>query len=522
MNTFLKGLFLVGLLMLVMPAFAWVKPANLFGEHMVLQREKPIPVWGTAKPGEKVTVLFNTEKVKVKADKTGRWLVRLKASPAGGPFNLEIRGKKNAVLIKDVYVGEVWLCSGQSNMDMTVAKEDRYWCGVDNEAEEVAGANYPKIRVFDVDFKPNNVVQPDVVGKWEVCSPKTVGHFSAAAYFFAKELYDRYEIPFGLITSAYGASTAESWINQKHLEAHPNLKYLLDNYTSKWEKFVADSAKTLPAYREQMAKYSGDLAALAASAGDVTAKKPRAPKNPDPSIDQHNPYVCYNGMIAPLFPYAIRGVLWYQGESNGPSAKEYREIMETLIADWRDEFKQGDFPFIYVQLANNGKAMEKPVENGSMMVVREAQLQNLSVPNTAMVVAIENASDPMNVHPKNKQEIGYRLALCARKTAYGEDIEASGPMYDRYEIKGNTIQLYFKPNKEDFVAWCDKLTGFAIAGEDKVFRWAQAKFEGKSIVVWSPAVPNPVAVRYCWGTNPPASLANKDGLWAPNFRTDSW
>lgn len=522
MNTFLKGLFLVGLMVLVLPAIAVVKPANLFGEHMVLQREKPIPVWGTAKPGEKVTVLFNTEKVKVKADKSGRWLVRLKASPAGGPFNMEIRGKKNSVLIKDVYVGEVWVCSGQSNMDMTVAKEDRYWCGVDNEAEEVAGANYPKIRVFDVDFKPNNAVQPDVLGKWEVCSPKTVGHFSAAAYFFAKELYDRFEIPFGLITSAYGASTAESWINQKHLEAHPNLKYLLDNYASKWEKFVADSAKTLPAYREQMAKYSGDLAALAASAGDVAAKKPKAPKNPDPSIDQHNPYVCFNGMIAPLFPYAIRGVLWYQGESNGPSAKEYREIMETLIADWRDEFKQGDFPFIYVQLANNGKAMQKPVENGSMMVVREAQLQNLSVPNTAMVVAIENASDPMNVHPKNKQEIGFRLALCARKMAYGEDIEASGPMYDRYEIKGNAIQLYFKPNKEDFVAWCDKLTGFAIAGEDKVFHWAQARFEGKSIVVWSPAVPNPVAVRYCWGTNPPASLANKDGLWAPNFRTDAW
>jgi sialate O-acetylesterase len=522
MNKVFKGLFLVGLLMAALPIFAVVKPANLFGEHMVLQRDKPIPVWGMAKPGEKVTVLFNTLIVKVKADKSGKWLVRLKSMPAGGPFNLEIRGKKNSVLIKDVYVGEVWVCSGQSNMDMTVAKEDRYWCGVDNEAEEVNGANYPKIRVFDVDYKPNNSVQSEVVGKWEVCSPKTVGHFSAAAYFFAKELYNRYEIPFGLITSAYGASTAESWINQKCLEVHPNLKYLLDNYKTKWEKFSADSAKTMPAYREQMIKFSGDVAALAASAGDVTAKKPKAPKNPDPSIDQHNPYVCYNGMIAPLFPYAIRGMLWYQGESNGPSAKEYREIMETLIGDWREEFKQGDLPFIYVQLANNGKAMEKPVENGSMMTVREAQLQNLSVPNTAMVVAIENASDPMNVHPKNKQEIGYRLSLCARKIAYGEDIEASGPMYDRFEVKGNAIQLYFKPNKEDFVAWCDKLTGFAIAGEDKVFHWAQAKFEGKTVVVWSLAVPNPVAVRYCWGTNPPASLANKDGLWAPNFRTDNW
>jgi len=522
MNKVFKGLFLVGLILAALPVFAVVKPANLFSEHMVLQRNKPIPVWGSGKPGEKVTVLFNSLKVSAKSDKSGKWLVKLKALPAGGPFNMEVRGKKNSVLIKDIYIGEVWVCSGQSNMDMTVAKEDRYWCGVDNEAEEVAGANYPEIRVFDVDFTPTNEIQKDVVGKWEVCSPKTVGHFSAAAYFFAKNLYEKYDVPFGLITSAFGASTAECWISEKSMQQHPNLNYLLDAYQTKRDKFTADSAKTMPAYREQMAKYSGDMAALAASAGDVTAKKPRAPKNPDPSLDQHNPYVCYNGMIAPLFPYAIRGALWYQGESNGPSAKDYREIMETLIADWRGSFGQGDFPFIYVQLANNGKAMAKPVENGSMMTVREAQLQNLSVPNTAMVVAIENASDPMNIHPKNKQEIGYRLAVAAEAKAYGEDVEFSGPMYDRYQIKGDSIQLFFKPNKEDFVAWCDKLTGFAIAGEDKVFYWGQAKFEDKTVVVWNPAVPKPVAVRYCWGTNPPASLANKDGLWAPNFRTDNW
>ncbi|HET9571242.1 MAG TPA: sialate O-acetylesterase [Bacteroidales bacterium] len=522
MNKAFKGLLLIGLLIACMPGYALVKPVNLFSEHMVLQRNKPIPVWGTGTPGEKVTVLFNNLKAIAKTNKSGKWMVKLKALPEGGPYNMEVRGKKNSVLIKDVYVGEVWVCSGQSNMDMTVAKEDRYWCGVEHEAEEVAGANYPKIRVFDVEYTPNNEIQKDVVGKWEVCSPKTVGHFSAAAYFFAKNLYDQYEIPFGLITSAYGASTAECWISEKSLREHPKLNYLLDNYQAKWDKFAADSAKTMAAYRSQMAKYSGDLAALAASAGDVSAKKPKAPKNPDPSIDQHNPYVCYNGMIAPLFPYAIRGVLWYQGESNGPSANDYREIMETLIADWRKSFGQGDFPFIYVQLANYGKPMSKPVEDGPMMTVREAQLQNLSVPNTAMVVAIDNASDASNIHPKNKQEIGFRLALCAMNKAYGESLEYSGPMYDHYLVKGGSIQLFFKPNQEDFVAWCDKLTGFAIAGEDKVFHWAQAKFEGKTIVVWNPAVPKPVAVRYCWGTNPPASLANKDGLWAPNFRTDNW
>jgi sialate O-acetylesterase len=503
-------------------AKAHVKPSALFSEHMVLQRNKPIPIFGTALPGEHITVLLNNLQVQTKTDKAGKWIVYLKPQTAGGPYNMEIRSKANTVFIPDVYIGEVWVCSGQSNMDMTVAKEDRYWCGVENEAEEVADAKYPKIRVFDVDYTPNNRIQQDVTGKWEICSPKTVGHFSAVAYFFAKELYNKYQIPFGMITSAFGASTAETWISEKALEAHPNLKPLLDTYREKRKAFEADSVTTMPAYRAKMEKFSGDQAALKAASGDVSNnKKPKAPHNPDPSLDQHNPYVCYNGMIAPLFPYAIQGIVWYQGESNGSSANLYREIMETLVTDWRSSFKQGDVPFLYVQLANYGKPMAQPVEDGSMMVVREAQLQNLSIPNTAMIVAIENAGNaPTNIHPKNKQEIGFRLSLAAMAKAYGETIEYSGPMYDHYEMEGDSIRLFFKPNKEAFVAWCDHLTGFAIAGQDKQFVWAQAKLEGKTIVVWNPAIKKPVAVRYCWGTNPPASLANKDGLWAPNFRTD--
>jgi sialate O-acetylesterase len=525
MNKIIRIVFIASLFFSVCSTQAIVKPVNLFSDQMVLQRGKPLPVWGTAQPGEKVIVRLNNLSAKTKADKSGRWMVQLKQQPAGGPYNMEIVGKKNTVLIKDVYIGEVWICSGQSNMDMTVAKEDRYWCGVQNEAEEVAAANYPKIRVFDVDYTPNNQIQSDVTAKWEVCSPQTVGHFSAAAYFFARELYNKYEVPFGLITSAYGASTAETWISEKSLKTHSNIQYLLDNYQKKREKFNIDSAATMPAYREQLAKYNGDMAALKAAAGDVTSGKkgPKAPRNPDPSQDQHNPYVCYNGMIAPLFPYAIRGAIWYQGESNGPSAKNYREIMETLMADWRDSFKQGNFPFLYVQLANYGKPMEKPVDDNAMMTVREAQTQNLSVENTAMIVAIENAGDdPTNIHPKNKQEIGYRLAIAAQAKAYGEDIEYSGPMYRSYQVEGQQIRLFFDHTREGMVAWCDKLTGFAICGADKQFYWANARFDGNTILVSSPLVPNPVAVRYCWGTNPPASLSNKDGLWTPNFRTDNW
>jgi len=517
-----KNTFLLFLSLIVKTSlFADVKPAALFSEHMVMQRGVEIPVWGKAWPKESVSVSLNGKTVTVKADADGNWMVKLPKQKAGGPYALEISGD-NVITYKDVYVGEVWLCSGQSNMDMTVAKEDRYWCGVNNETEEVANANYPQIRVFDVDYTPSHTLKSDVVGKWEVCTPNTVGHFSAVAYFFARDIYKKLNIPVGMITSAFGASTAETWISKEAMEAHPNLKPLLDTYAQKWNKFTADSATTMAKYREDVAKFKGDLVAAQAAAGDVTAKKPKAPRNPDPELDQHNPYVCYNGMIAPLVPYAIKGALWYQGESNGPSATIYREIMETLVGDWRTRWAQGNFPFLYVQLANYGKPMTEPVKHEALMTVREAQVQNLAIPNTGMAVAIENAGDqPTNIHPKNKQDIGYRLGLIARAKVYGEKVEYSGPMYKSYKVKGNTIVLRFDHTGKGLVAKNDSLTGFAICGEDKKWVWADAKIEGKTVVVSSSEVPNPIAVRYCWGTNPPASLSNKNGLWTPNFRTDN-
>ena len=502
--------------------FAHVKPSTLFNDHMVLQRDVTIPVWGTARPKEQISVSLNKKVVYVKADADGNWMVHLPKQRAGGPYTLEIKGD-NLIAYKDVYVGEVWLCSGQSNMDMTVAKEDRYWCGVNNETEEVANANYPLIRDFDVDFTPSNKVQANAIGKWEICSPQTVGHFSAVAYFFAREMYMKYKVPIGLLTSAYGASTAETWISKQAMEAHPDLKPLLETYTQKWDKFTADSTVKMAEYREKLAKYNGDLAAAQAAAGDVSARKTKAPRNPNPELDQHNPYVCFNGMIAPLIPYGIRGALWYQGESNGNSANQYREIMETLVADWRTRWGQGNFPFLYVQLANYGKPMTEPVKNDPLMTVREAQTLNLSIPNTGMAVAIENAGDnPTNIHPKNKQAIGYRLGLIARAKVYGEKVEYSGPMYKNYKIEGNKIRLYFTHTGKGLVAKDGKLTGFALCGEDKKWVWADAGIDGKTIIVSSPEITKPIAVRYCWGTNPPASLSNKEGLWTPNFRTDNF
>lgn len=499
--------------------FANVKPASPFNDHMVLQYNAIVPVWGTADPGEKVTVKLGKQSVSTVAASDGKWMLKLSKLAAGGPFTMSISGK-NSITINDVYAGEVWLCSGQSNMDFTVAREDRYWCGVFNEKEEVANANYPLIRVFDADFTPAATPQQDVVGKWEIVSPQTVGHISAAAYFFARDLQKKMHIPIGLITTAYGASTAEAWIREEALVKDEKLKPLVESFKTKLTRYALDTAAQ-NAYKIAFEKWKVAAAKAKAEGKDEL----RGPKNTDPVRDQHNATVLWNGMLKPLVPYAIRGALWYQGESNSPTASIYRQIMETLITDWRNQWGQGSFPFIYVQLANIGKTYDSlPAKGGSEAIKREAQLQNLSIPNTAMVVAIDNAdpNDMNNVHPKNKQEIGRRLALAAEAIAYGDKkIVYSGPVYDKMETNGNNIILHFKHTGSGLVAKDGYLKGFAIAGADKKFVWATAKFDGNTVVVSSPEVAQPVAVRYGWGNNPPTSLYNKENLPASPFRTDA-
>ncbi len=507
----------IAFLLISVFAFAQIKLASPFGDHMVLQQNALVPVWGTGAAGEKITVLFGKQRKTVTTGADGKWMIKLNKLKAGGPFELLVIAK-NSIRLKDVYVGEVWLCSGQSNMDMTVAKEDRYWCGVNNEAVEVANARYPLIRLFDVDYTPSDVQLNDVSGKWEITSPETVGHFSAAAYFFARELYNKYKVPIGLITTAYGASTAEAWISKKTLEANPLFAKLLSEYEKKkmqYDTGVVAKQK----YEEALAKWKID----SATAKIANKEQPRKPRINDPRKDQHNPFILYNGMVAPLIPYAIKGALWYQGESNGPSKDIYDAIMEALIKNWRQDFALGDFPFIYVQLANYGKALDTiPGKGGSTTVVRDKQLKNLSVKNTAMVVAIDNADDPSNVHPKNKQEIGLRLALAAEAKVYGEKISYSGPVFNAMKIEGNTIRLNFKYTDGGLTIKGDKLIGFAIAGKDKNFVWANAVIDGETIIVSSPGITEPVAIRYGWGDNPPVSLYNKANLPASPFKTDDW
>jgi len=494
-----------------------IKFASPFGDHMILQQNKLVPIWGTAGPGEQVTIEFNKQQKSTKANSEGNWIINLSKLKAGGPFVLTAKGQ-NTIILQDVYVGEVWICSGQSNMDFTVAREDRYWCGVFNEKEEVAQANYSLIRVFDTEYSPREVLQKEVTGNWEIVSPQTVGHISAVAYFFARDLQKKLKVPIGLITTAFGASTAEAWISKSALQSNPKFTTLLTNFQDKINKYLPDTAAQNK-YKKAYAKWVVDAAKAKAEGKDEL----RGPKNPNPVVDQHNPFVLWNGMVAPLVPYAIAGALWYQGESNSPTASIYHDLMETLIVDWRKQWNQGDFPFIYVQLANIGKVIEtEPAKGCSEAIKREAQLLNLSIPKTAMVVAIDNADplDMQNVHPKNKQEIGKRMVLAARAIAYGEKLTYSGPIYDKMEIKGNSIQLQFKSVDKGLVCKGDQFKGFAIAGEDKKFVWADAKIVGNSVVVSSPEIVKPVAVRYGWGSNPPTSLYNKADLPASPFRTD--
>ncbi|MEO7309697.1 MAG: sialate O-acetylesterase [Chitinophagaceae bacterium] len=515
----MKQLLSIFLLFACASAQAEIKLASLFSNGMVLQCGMPVPVWGTATPGEKVTVKLGTQVKTTTANATGEWMLKLGVLKAGGPFIMAVSGS-NKITISDVYVGEVWICSGQSNMDFTVAREDRYWCGVVNEAEEVAAANYPLIRVFDTDFSPALHPQKEVAGKWEIVSPKTIGHLSAIAYFFARDLQKKMNVPIGLITTAFGASTAEAWIRDEALAGDTTFKMLQQNFKDKLAKYDSDTAAI---NKYHLANDKWQLAAAEAKAAGKDA--PKGPKNPDPVRDQHNPAVLWNGMVQPLVPYALRGALWYQGESNSPTAKIYRQLMETLITDWRKQWGQGDFPFLYVQLANIGKTYDSlPAKGGAEAIKREAQLQNLSIPKTAMVVAIDNAdpTDMANVHPKNKQEIGRRLALAGRAVAYGEKIVCSGPIYTKMATVGNTIRLYFNNVGGGLIAKDNDLKGFAIAGADKKFVWATATIDGESVVVSSPEVSKPVAVRYGFSNNPPTSLYNKENLPASPFRTDNF
>jgi len=486
--------------------------ASPFTSHMVMQREMKVPVWGTAAPGERITVEFAGQKQTVVADQDGHWRVTLKSMKASADGRtLKVTGSATAqpILLEDVLVGEVWLCSGQSNMDFTVAKTPKYYfAGVTNEATEVAAANYPNVRLFSGEWTRSLEPQTQVAGVWKVCAPENVREFSAIGYFFARDLSHELNVPVGVLTLTYGASTAQAWIRREAIAANPKLKPVLDKYDADLKTFAASGADRAKLLAQQNANLAADEKARAAG-----EKPARHPRNPDPVQDQHNPTVLFNGMIAPVIPFAIRGVLWYQGESITSPHELFPLWNETLIKDWRKLWGT-ELPFFFCQLASLQNNSNNPE-------VRAMQAEALKLPNTAMAVTID-IGDAKSVHPGNKQEVGYRLTRIALANVYGQKIEYSGPVYLSMKVASNSIALKFSHVDGGLVNRGGPLKTFEIAGADGKFVPAEAKIVGKTVVVSAASISAPVAARYAWSNFPDGcNLYNATGLPAPPFRTDA-
>jgi len=485
-----------------LPVFAAIKLASPFTDHMVLQREEPVPVWGTCSTaGEPITVRFNGQAVTTTADADGRWKIQLAPMPAGGPYEMAVEETDDRVRLTDILIGEVWLASGQSNMDFTVARTPKYYfAGVNDEAAEVAAANYPQIRMFTGEWTRSYDPRTEVGGSWKICTPENVREFSAIGYFFARDLQRALHVPVGIVTLTYGASTAQAWIRREAIAADPRLAPELEAFDAKVRAYVPPSAD--------------ELAQWQAAAEKARAAQQRAPRRPGPHpvADQHNPTVLYNGMIAPFVPYAIRGILWYQGESITGRHELFPMWNETLIRDWR-KLWGSELPFYFCQLSAQDASSNSPE-------VRELQAAALALPATAMAVTVD-IGDRHNVHPKDKQDVGDRLTRIALSRVYGRQIESSGPEYQSMTIEGGALRLGFTHLGGGLVARGGPLQTFVVAGADGKFVPAEAKIEGATIVVQAPGVPAPTAARYAWASYPEGcNLYNAAGLPAAPFRTD--
>lgn len=488
-------------------ASATVSTPSIFGDHMVLQRGKPIPVWGQAEPAEQVRVTLGRATRTSTACAEGHWMVKMPKMKAGGPHELIIEGAENRLLFSNVLVGEVWLGSGQSNMQWSVQNSA-------NPTEEIANAAYPEIRLFSVARTVATSPQDNCEGSWVVCSPETIPDFSAVLYFFGRELHLQLDgVPMGLIHSSWGGTPAESWTSRPMLKSDSDLAGIV----RQWDKLLAEYPAAKASYDEAMEAWEKS-AEQAKAAGAPEPGKPAAPRGPD------HPWLAsglYNAMIAPLVPYAIRGAVWYQGESNANRAYQYRKLFPAMITDWRNAWEQGAFSFYFVQLANFRDALPDPGES-EWAELREAQTMALSLKNTGMATIID-IGEADDIHPRNKQDVGKRLALNALAKDYGKKVTWSGPMYRSKRIWRDKVTLRFS-HVGSGLATSDgeAVKGFAIAGEDRKFVWADAVIRGRRVVVSSPEVPNPVAVRYAWAINPVCNLVNGKGLPASPFRTDPW
>ena len=629
---------------------AEVRLPRIFGDNMVLQREKPIAVWGWASPGEKITVQFHSQTKTAKADKQGRWTLQLDTEQAGGPYQLTVAGKQGVQkTYSNVMVGEVWICSGQSNMEMPIAG----WGKIDHYQQEIAEADYSAIRHIKVPNTVALVPQEDISGgDWQVASPQTAGDFSATAYFFARELYNKLHIAIGLINTSWGGTMVETWTSRGAFEQSEEFKNMIATMppaadmktigAQKKEammKVVDGLQGALPAAGEEASYNAADLddgkwphmrapgeweqaglgldgldgvvwfrkaIDLPASAAGVAATIDLGPIDDndvtyvngvkvgaitgynDPrhytipagvlkagrnviAVRIHDtgggggmhgqaadmklvagttvvslagdwnfkvadvvmdiamgpnsaPTLLFNAMVNPLIPYTIRGAIWYQGEANAGRAYQYRKAFPLMISDWRQRWKEGDFPFYFVQLSSWNANYGNSVKGSSWAELREAQAMTLTLPNTGMAV-ITDIGNAMDIHPKNKQDVGRRLAYVALANTYGQSMEYSGPVFRSMEAKDGKIILHFDHTGSGLTTpdVYGYLRGFEVAGEDHQWHYAKASIEGNTVVVWQTAVSNPVAVRYGWADFAgETNLFNKEGLPASPFRTDQW
>ncbi|MFN8253938.1 MAG: sialate O-acetylesterase [Ferruginibacter sp.] len=623
-------------------SFSQVKPGGIFTDHMVLQRNAAIPVWGWAAKGEKITVSFHAQVKKTVADKTGKWTVYLDNETAGGPWMLTIQGKKNTVTLNDILVGDVWICSGQSNMEWPLS-------ATMNASAEIAAASNPQVRHFKVEHAVSVVPVDDVKpSSWKICTPATAPEFTAVGYYFAKRLQEELHVPIGLVNSSWGGTMVETWISKTGLQTSGNFAAVASQLPASMEQFEKDEVERIrksvagfqytdaaeivkgwesPAYDDrrwskllapkqweeqglnnldgtvwyrknisltaaqasknaviwlgkiddcdsayingvlvgstcvydQLRKYSipakllkegqntivvkvldtgggggiwGDAAdvKMETAEGDIPLAgewKARVDVNASIVSTSPNsmPALLYNGMVHPLLPLAVKGVIWYQGETNASRAKQYEESFPLLINDWRNKFSQATMPFYYVQLASFNASNQNGTEGSAWAELREAQFKTLSVSNTGMAVTAD-IGDAKDIHPRNKKDVGGRLALLALKNTYGKNLVASGPLYKNMQVENGMAVIHFESAGGGLVAKDNKygyLNGFMIAGADKKFYWAKAWIKNNNVVVWSDAVPSPAAVRYGWtDDNSECNLFNKEGLPASPFKTDDW
>jgi len=516
----------LALLMGVGTASADVRLPALIGDNMVLQQGRQVAIWGTADVGEQVTVRLGKQKKTVGAGADGQWKVKLGPLKKGGPLEMVVAGR-NTITIHNVLVGEVWVCSGQTNMDGTLLGKGRSG-GVLNAEQEDAAANYPLLRLFVVKKAVAGKPQTELQCQWVVATPETVGNFSAVGYFFGRDLHQARKFPVGLIGSSYFDTEGEAWTGDAVLQADPALKVVADS----WQQKIAEYPHVLEQFEQKlgdpqkvMELQEWEKAAEEAEANGqvalpipdkVVSAIPNVPK--DPRSSRRRDAGVWNAMIAPLTSYAIAGVIWYQGESNAEFPYQYRKLFPPMIQQWRSSWGEGDLPFLFVQLTNYSRGFRFP---DVWPTTRESQATALALPKTGMAVAMD-IGDHQSMFPKNKQEVGRRLALAAEGIAYGRKIEYRGPSFKSLRVDNGTVRLQFTHVAGGLVVHGESLKGFVVAGEDQKFFPAEAKIEGTEVVISSPQVAKPVAVRYAWANDPECTLYNKAGLPAPQFRTDDW